>query len=67
MVEDPAPAVLESVSVFEHAVDVLDLVAACVSGEPGWCAPGDSLVGVELFGGDGDGAFAAVFVVDEGY
>lgn len=34
-VEDSAPAIFEAASALEHAVDVFDLVAVYVAGEPG--------------------------------
>ena len=64
--ECPTPAVFETAVVFDEAVEVLDLQASAVALFPGGSAEGDVLVGVEFFDGDGDGAFAAVFLVDGG-
>ena len=64
--ERSAPAVFETAFAFDEAVEVLDLSSSAVPFFPGGSAEGNVLVGVEFFDGDGDGAFAAVFVVDGG-
>ena len=64
--ECPTPAVFEAAVVFYEAVEVLDLSSSAVPFFPGGSAEGDVLVGVEFFDGDGDGALAAVFLVDGG-
>ena len=62
------PMTSKAPSKFDEAVEVLDLHPSAVPFFPGGSAEGDVLVGVEFFDrdGDGDGAFAAVFLVDGG-
>ena len=64
--ECPAPAVFEAAGVFDDVVEVLDLHASAVSLFPCGGSEGDLLVGVQLFHGDGDCSFAAVFVFYDG-
>ena len=60
--ECPAPPVFETAGVFDDVVEVLDLHATGVSLFPRGGSEGDLLVGVQLFHGDGDCSFAAVFI-----
>ena len=62
--ECPAPAVFESAVISYEAEEALDLETAPVAFVPSEGAEGNVLVGVEFFDGDGDGAVAAVFLVD---